>query len=89
MIIPGAGINVENILRVASVTRAREFHSGLSSALPYPRADYAAFERGVRELVDKLRSVCTGELRIFFERRVRAPGYEQQIPHPRCARDSE
>lgn len=57
MIIPGAGINVENILRVASVTRAREFHSGLSSALPYPRADYAAFERGVRELVDKLRSV--------------------------------
>ena len=55
-IIPGAGINVENILRVASVTRAREFHSGLSSALPYPRTDYAAFENGVRELVGKLRS---------------------------------
>jgi copper homeostasis protein len=56
-IIPGAGINAENILSVAATTRAREFHSGLSSALPYPRADYAAFERGVRELVRKLRSV--------------------------------
>lgn len=55
-IIPGAGINVENILRVASVTRAREFHSGLSSALPYPRTGYAAFENGVRELVGKLRT---------------------------------
>jgi copper homeostasis protein len=56
-IIPGAGINADNILQVASVTHAWEFHSGLSSALPYPRTDYAAFERGVRELVGKLRSV--------------------------------
>jgi copper homeostasis protein len=55
-IIPGAGINVDNILSVAVTTRAREFHSGLSSALPYPRTDYAALECGVRELVDKLRS---------------------------------
>ena len=57
MIIPGAGINADNILQVASVTRAWEFHSGLSSALPYPRSDYAAFEHGVRELIGKLRSV--------------------------------
>ena len=57
MIVPGAGINPENILQIAVATRAREFHSGLSSALPYPRADYAAFERGVRELVAKLRSI--------------------------------
>lgn len=56
-IVPGAGINCENILQVAATTRAREFHSGLSSALPYPRTDCAAFERGVRELVGKLRSV--------------------------------
>lgn len=56
-IIPGAGINAANILGIAGVTHAREFHSGLSSALPYPRADYAAFEQGVRELVEKLRSV--------------------------------
>ena len=56
-IIPGAGINADNILRVAAVTHAREFHSGLSSTLPYPRAHYAAFERGVRELAAKLRSL--------------------------------
>jgi copper homeostasis protein len=56
-IVPGAGINAGNILQVASETRAREFHSGLSSGLPYPRTDYAAFERGVRELVAKLRSL--------------------------------
>ncbi len=55
-IIPGAGINADNVLQVAAATRAREFHSGLSSALPYPRTDYAAFERGVRELVARLRS---------------------------------
>lgn len=63
VIVPGAGINADNVLSVAATTRAREFHSGLSGALPYPRTDYAAFERGVRELVAKLRSLSqsTGE----------------------------
>jgi copper homeostasis protein len=56
-IMPGAGINADNILQVAAVTRAREFHSGLSGALPYPRTDYVALERGVRELVAKLLSL--------------------------------
>jgi copper homeostasis protein len=56
-IMPGAGINADNILQVAAVTRAREFHSGLSGALPYPLTDYVALERGVRELVAKLRSL--------------------------------
>jgi copper homeostasis protein len=56
-IVPGAGINGGNILQVAAATGAREFHSGLSSALPYPRTDYAVFEQAVRELVAKLRSV--------------------------------
>jgi copper homeostasis protein len=55
-IVPGAGINAGNILSVAATTHAREFHSGLSSSLPYPRTDHAAFERGVRELVGKLRA---------------------------------
>lgn len=59
IIVPCAGIDTENISLIASTTRAKEFHSGLSSALPYPRADYVAFERGVRELVDKLRSVTS------------------------------
>jgi copper homeostasis protein len=56
-IVPGTGINGENILLVAAATCAQEFHSGLSSTLPYPRTDYVAFERGVREIVAKLRSV--------------------------------
>jgi copper homeostasis protein len=56
-IMPGAGINADNILQVAAVTRVREFHSGLSGALPYPRTDYVALERGVRELVAKLLSL--------------------------------
>lgn len=58
-IVPSAGINADNILSVAATTRAREFHSGLSSALPYPRTDCVAFELGVRELVGKLRSLST------------------------------
>jgi copper homeostasis protein len=56
-IIPGAGVNAENVLQVATRTRAWEFHSGLSSALPYPHAEYVVFERGVCELVAKLRSI--------------------------------
>jgi copper homeostasis protein len=58
-IVPGAGINADNISRLALGTRAREFHAGLSSLLPYPRTDCVAFERGVREIVDKLRSVIS------------------------------
>ncbi len=34
-IVPGAGISSVNIAEVARRTRAREFHSGLSAALPY------------------------------------------------------
>jgi copper homeostasis protein len=58
-IVPGAGITAENISQLAAATQAREFHAGLSGALPYPRTDYVAFERGVRELVDKLRSITS------------------------------
>jgi copper homeostasis protein len=58
-IVPGAGITSENISRLALATRAREFHAGLSSLLPYPRSDCVAFENGVRELVDKLRLVMS------------------------------
>jgi copper homeostasis protein len=56
-IVPGAGINAGNILQVAAATQAKEFHSGLSSALPYPRTDYTSFEKEVRKLVAKLESL--------------------------------
>jgi copper homeostasis protein len=59
IIVAGAGISPENISQIATATRATEFHAGLSSLLPYPRKDHVAFERGVRELADELRSVTS------------------------------
>jgi copper homeostasis protein len=53
-IVPGAGISGANIVQVARQTRAREFHSGLSSALPYGSSDYEKFEREVRILAERL-----------------------------------
>jgi copper homeostasis protein len=49
-IVPGAGINASNISIVAERTGAREFHSGLSSALPYGSKQYGRFEEEVREM---------------------------------------
>jgi copper homeostasis protein len=53
-IIPGAGINSENILQLAAATRALEFHSGLSSVLPHGQTDYIQFETEVRAMVTAL-----------------------------------
>ena len=50
VIVPGAGISSANIEQVARRTRAREFHSGLSTALPYGSNDYKKFEEEVRHL---------------------------------------
>jgi copper homeostasis protein len=55
-IVTGAGINAGNILQLAATTRAREFHSGLSSVLSHQQTDYIRFEREVRAMVDAL---CT------------------------------
>lgn len=54
VIVPGAGINASNIVQLAKQTGAREFHSGLSSALPYGSQDFAKFEAEVRKLVEAL-----------------------------------
>src|SRR5260370_15857381 len=40
LIVPGAGISTLNIEQLAQQTGAREFHSGLSAALPYGSKDY-------------------------------------------------
>ena len=50
VIVPGAGISGANIEQVARRTRAREFHSGLGTALPYGSNDYKKFEEEVRHL---------------------------------------
>jgi copper homeostasis protein len=54
VIIPGAGINASNVLRVALQTGAREFHSGLSTALPYGSSNYMKFEEEVRQLAEAI-----------------------------------
>ena len=53
IILPGSGINATNIAQVMQ-TRAREFHSGLSSALGRPTTDHDAFTENVRQLADDL-----------------------------------
>lgn len=50
IVVPGAGISAANIAEVARQTGAREFHSGLSTVLPYSSRDYARFESEVRNL---------------------------------------
>jgi copper homeostasis protein len=54
VIVPGAGINAANIEQVARRTKAPEFHSGLTTALPYGSREYKKFEEEVRKLVEQL-----------------------------------
>jgi len=54
VIVPGAGISGVNIMEVARRTRAREFHSGLSSVLPYGSKEYKRFEEEVRKLAEQI-----------------------------------
>lgn len=54
IIVPGAGISAANIHQIAQRTRAREFHSGLSTALPYGSREYKRFEEEVCRLAEQL-----------------------------------
>ena len=54
VIVPGAGINASNVLQIAQQTGAHEFHSGLSTALPYGSHDYKKFETEVGNLAKQL-----------------------------------
>jgi len=53
-IVPGAGINASNVLHVAQQTGASEFHSGLSTSLPYRSHEYKRFEEEVRKLAEAI-----------------------------------
>lgn len=57
-IVPGAGINAGNISQAANATRAKEFHSGLSSVLPYSSGDYFSFEDEVQKMRAELDSTA-------------------------------
>jgi len=54
VIVPGAGINASNVSHVAQQTGAREFHSGLNTALPYESGDYKKFKEEVRKLAETI-----------------------------------
>ncbi len=54
VIVPGAGISPANIEQVARQTGAREFHSGLSTVLPYGSHEYKRLEEEVRRLAEHL-----------------------------------
>jgi len=54
IIVPGAGISAANTRQVAQRTKAREFHSGLSTALPYGSREYRRFEEEVHKLAEQL-----------------------------------
>jgi copper homeostasis protein len=58
VILPGAGINASNVLQMARHTGAREFHSGLSTALPYGSSNYKVFEEEVRKLAEAIAQVA-------------------------------
>jgi copper homeostasis protein len=55
-VLPGAGIHAGNISEVARITKAREFHSGLSSALTR-NAGTAEFQAEVEKLARRLREI--------------------------------
>jgi copper homeostasis protein len=54
IIVPGAGISAANIRQVAQRTKSCEFHSGLSTAVPYGSREYKRFEEEVRKLAEQL-----------------------------------
>jgi copper homeostasis protein len=54
IIVPGAGIGAAKIVEVAQRTKAHEFHSALSTVLPYGSRDYKKFEAEVRNLAEQL-----------------------------------
>ncbi len=54
-IVAGGGINAANLEGVLQRSHAREIHSGLSSTLPYPRADCSAFEAEIGKMAEILK----------------------------------
>ena len=58
-ILPGAGISAANVAEAARRTGACEFHSGLSSVLPYSSRDFSRFESEVAKLARQLADLAT------------------------------
>jgi copper homeostasis protein len=50
IIMPGAGLHSANIAKIAADTRAKEFHSGLGTVLPYGSTNLAKFESEIHTM---------------------------------------
>lgn len=50
VIMPGGGLQSANIARLAAESRAREFHTGLGSVLPYGTNNLAKFESEIHSM---------------------------------------
>jgi copper homeostasis protein len=50
VVMPGSGIDATNIAKIAGETRATEFHSGLSSVLPYGSSNLQRFENEIHAM---------------------------------------
>jgi copper homeostasis protein len=53
-ILPGGGVNADNLEKIVQATGAKEFHSGLGTSLPYGKSGAAEFENAVRKLAEIL-----------------------------------
>ena len=55
-VMPGTGLHAANIGKVAAETRAREFHSGLGTVLPYGSNNLTKFESEIHAMKRSLRA---------------------------------
>ena len=55
-VMPGAGLHAANIAQIAAETRAKEFHSGLGTVLPYGSTNLARFESEIHAMKRCLRA---------------------------------
>ena len=51
IVMPGRGLNAKNFAKVRRALPAREFHSGLSTVLPYDSSDFTRFEAEIRAML--------------------------------------
>jgi copper homeostasis protein len=59
VVMPGGGLHSANIAQIAADTRAKEFHSGLGTVLPYGSSNLAKFECEIHAMKRVLRAAST------------------------------
>jgi len=59
VVMPGSGLDASNIAEIAAKTRAKEFHSGLSTVLPYGSGNLPRFEAEIHEMKRQLLAMAS------------------------------